>query len=51
MKDLIIIGAGDMGREVAWIVEGINEAEYQSLLDAMKKIESIMGRPMQDKGE
>ena len=27
MKDLIIIGAGDMGREVAWITEGINEAE------------------------
>lgn len=26
MKDLIIIGAGDMGRETAWIVEGINEA-------------------------
>ena len=27
MKDLIIIGAGDMGRETAWLVEGINAVQ------------------------
>lgn len=32
-------------------IDGISEAEYQILLDAMVKIENIMGRPMQDKGE
>ena len=32
-------------------IESINEEEYQILLDAMEKIESIMGKPMQDKGE
>ena len=25
MKDIVIIGAGGIGREVAWIIEGINE--------------------------
>ena len=25
MKDIVIIGAGGIGREVAWIIEEINE--------------------------
>ncbi len=25
MKDIVIIGAGDFGREVAWLIEGINK--------------------------
>ena len=27
MKDIVIIGAGDFGREVAWLVEDINKAK------------------------
>lgn len=38
-------------RRILRQIEGINEKEYQILLDAMEKIERIMGRPMQDKGE
>jgi len=29
MKDLIIVGAGGFGREVAWLIENINEKENQ----------------------
>ena len=27
MKDMIIIGAGDFGREVAWLIEDINKRQ------------------------
>ena len=30
MKDLVIIGAGGLGREVAWLVEDINIQNNQS---------------------
>ena len=32
-------------------IEGISEGDFGKLLDAMKTIESIMGKPMQNKGE
>ena len=32
-------------------IEGIGEEEFSKLLDAMKTIETIMGKPMQNKGE
>ena len=32
-------------------IEGIGEADFEKLLDAMKTIETIMGKPMQNKGE
>ena len=43
MKDIVIIGAGDFGREVAWLIEGINKvnASYKIigfLDDDVKKI-------------
>ena len=32
-------------------IEGIGEGDFEKLLDAMKTIETIMGKPMQNKGE
>ena len=32
-------------------IEGIGEDDFEKLLDAMKTIETIMGKPMQNKGE
>ena len=32
-------------------IEGITEGDFEKLLDAMKIIETIMGKPMQNKGE
>lgn len=29
MKDIVIIGAGDFGREVAWLIEDLNKVEEQ----------------------
>ncbi len=29
MKDIVIIGAGGFGREVAWLIEEINKVKYQ----------------------
>ena len=29
MKKIVILGAGDFGREVAWLIEGINKAKLQ----------------------
>ena len=29
MKDIVIIGAGGFGREVAWLIEDINKIEPQ----------------------
>ena len=29
MKDLIVIGAGDLGKDVAWLVERINEKKEE----------------------
>lgn len=29
MKDIVIIGAGGFGREVAWLIEDINDSKYQ----------------------
>lgn len=29
MKDLYIIGAGGFGREVAWLVERINDVSFE----------------------
>ena len=52
MKDLIIIGAGGLGREVAWLVERINEkSQTWSILgfldgDAEKQEKIINGYPV-----
>ena len=35
MKDIVIIGAGDFGREVAWLVEGINKAKESLILSML----------------
>ena len=29
-------------------IDGISQTDYQALLDAMEKIESIMGKPMEE---
>lgn len=45
MKDLIIIGAGGFGREVAWIVERINKVSpIWNLLGFMDDTDSIQGK-------
>ncbi|WP_405725740.1 MarR family winged helix-turn-helix transcriptional regulator [Anaerotignum sp.] len=50
-EELNILLEEKADRRILRQIEGINEKEYQILLDAMEKIERIMGRPMQDKGE
>ncbi len=32
MREIVIIGAGDFGKEVAWLIEGINKAEPTYLI-------------------
>jgi len=44
MKDLIIIGAGDMGRETAWLVEGINEVKPEwNILGFVDDSDAVQG--------
>jgi len=44
MKDLIIIGAGGLGREVSWLVEGINEANPEwNILGYVDDAEDVQG--------
>ena len=45
MKDLIILGAGGFGREVAWVVERINKAEPTwNLLGFLDDNEELQGK-------
>lgn len=45
MKDLIIIGASGFGREVAWLVERINEVEPEwNLLGFLDDNETVQGK-------
>lgn len=47
MKDLIIVGAGDFGREVAWLVERINEQSGEwSLLGFADDSATLQGREL-----
>ena len=44
MKDLVIIGAGGFGREVAWLIEDINKIEPQwNILGFVDDNEDIIG--------
>lgn len=31
MKDIVIIGAGGFGREIAWLIEDINEVKKNGI--------------------
>lgn len=43
MKDILIIGAGGIGRETAWIIEEINEVKPLGIyLDILMKIVKCM---------
>lgn len=45
MKDIVIIGAGGFGREVAWLIEDINRKEIQwNILGFVDDDESIQGK-------
>lgn len=45
MKDIVIIGAGNFGREVAWLIEDINrENEKYKLLGYLDDTESLIGQ-------
>ncbi len=49
MKDILIMGAGDLGKDVAWLIERINEKEKTwNLLGFTEKseIESFQGYPI-----
>ena len=49
MKDLIVIGAGDLGKDVAWLVERINEKDPEwNLLGFTEKsdMKEFMGYPV-----
>ena len=46
MKDLVIVGAGGFGREVAWLVEEINEVSKEwnlvGFIDENKEIHETL---------
>lgn len=45
MKDIIIIGAGGFGREVAWLIEDINKKSLQwNILGFVDDNESVQGK-------
>lgn len=45
MKDIVIIGAGGFGREVAWLIEDINEIDKQwNILGFVDDNESDLGK-------
>ncbi|MEK3760025.1 acetyltransferase [Paenibacillus sp. FSL P4-0338] len=50
MKDLVLIGAGGFGREVAWLVDNINKVEkvwnLVGFIDPAHKGESLNGVPV-----
>src|SRR5699024_7280237 len=45
MKDIVIIGAGGFGREVAWLIEDINKVNKQwNLLGFIDDNDEVQGR-------
>ena len=49
MKDIVIIGAGGFGREVAWLIESINEvANEWNIVGFVDDNKSIHGRLLMD---
>src|SRR5699024_1378644 len=45
MKDIVIIGAGGFGREVAWIIEDINKKSLQwNILGFVDDNETVQGK-------
>lgn len=47
MKDIVIVGAGGFGREVAWLIEDINEENPQwNILGFVDDNESIQGEQL-----
>lgn len=43
MKDLYIIGAGGFGREVAWIIERINDVALHGILKVLLMTMNLFG--------
>ena len=46
MKEIVIIGAGDLGKEIVWLIEDINKVKPQYVIrgfldDNLKKIDSV----------
>ena len=49
MKDVVIIGAGNFGREVAWLIEDINnQANMYRILGYLDDTESLIGQTVQN---
>src|SRR5699024_8148959 len=49
MKDIVIIGAGGFGREVAWIIEDINKKNLQwNILGFLDDNEAVQGKHFGD---
>ncbi|CUP17100.1 NeuD/PglB/VioB family sugar acetyltransferase [Clostridium disporicum] len=49
MKDIVIIGAGGIGREVAWIIEEINEVNKEwNILGFVDDNEEVWGQTLND---
>jgi FlaA1/EpsC-like NDP-sugar epimerase len=45
MKDIVIIGAGDFGREVAWLIDDINKARpAYRIMGFLDDKESLAGK-------
>lgn len=45
MKDIVIIGAGGFGREVAWLIDDINKVEYKwNIVGFVDDNEDIQGK-------
>ena len=45
MKDIVIIGAGGMGRETAWLIEQINQVEEKwNILGYLDDNENVLGK-------
>lgn len=48
MKDIVIIGAGGFGREIAWLIEDINQKQPQwNILGFVDDNESVQGKQIE----
>jgi len=45
MKDIVVIGAGDFGREVMWLIEDINQVKLEwNIIGFVDDTESLIGK-------
>ena len=49
MKDIVIVGAGGFGREIAWLIEDINEVNHEwNIVGFVDDDESLFGTKLND---